>query len=216
MAGVCRVEFITCFLSQVCRSQCDSLRDHVSSLDLHCSSLASDLSRLQGLLSRSRRESASFFLACALLAGALKHTSCRLRMLSEQKKLLSRQLVEREALEEEVKRLADALGGEKDETEEEEERGRRAVRRWRRSVCVVLAVRRWCALAQKTAVLFRLERGGGSFSVCVCGELTTATQKGQDISSTGTVDPVGLIDELIRVRVWTDMHGNCLLTYELN
>lgn len=97
--------------------------------------------------------------------------------------------MEREALEEEVKRLADALGGERDDTKEEEERGRRAVRRqrWRRSVCVVLAVRRWCALAKKTTVLFRLDRGGGSLSVCVCGELTTATQKGQDKSSTGTV-----------------------------
>lgn len=176
------------FLPQVCRSQCDSLRDHVSSVDLHCSSLASDLSRRQALLSRSRRESASFFLACALLAGALKHTSCRVQMLSDQKNLLSRQLVEREALEGEVKRLADALGGDKEEMEDEEGRRRRAVRRrWRRSVCVVLAVRRWCALAKKTAVLFRLDRGGGGFSVSVWGELTMATQKGQDISSSGTV-----------------------------
>lgn len=176
-------------LSQASRSQCNSLREHISSLDLHCSSLTSDLSRLQGLLSRSRKESACFFLACALLAGALKHTCCRLQMLSEQKNLLSRQLVEREVLEEEVKRLADALGGDKDNAQEEEKRGKRAVRRWRRSVCVVFAVRRWCALAKKTAVLFRLERGSGgpSVCVCICGDSSTATQKENGIPSTGTV-----------------------------
>ncbi|XP_026224994.1 coiled-coil domain-containing protein 171 [Anabas testudineus] len=170
---------------QVCRSQCDSLRDHISSLDHHCSSLTSDLSQLQGLLSRSRKESASFFLACALLAGALKHTHFRLQMLSEQKNLLSRQLVEREVLEEEVKRLAEALGTEKNEAEEEEERRRRAARRWRRSVCVVLAARRWCALAKNTTVLFRLERSAGGPAVCVCGDATMATQKGQGKLRTG-------------------------------
>ncbi|XP_023270280.1 coiled-coil domain-containing protein 171 [Seriola lalandi dorsalis] len=106
---------------QVCRSQCDSLRDHVSSLELRCSSLTSDLSRLQGLLSRSRKESASLLSACALLAGAWEHTRRRLRWLCEQKTLLSRRLAERELLEEEVRRLADALGG-----EEEEGPGRRA------------------------------------------------------------------------------------------
>ncbi|XP_067379209.1 coiled-coil domain-containing protein 171-like isoform X1 [Channa argus] len=162
---------------QVCHSQCESLREHVSSLDLQCSSLTSDLSRLQGRLSRSRRESASFFLACALLAGALKHAHCRLQTLSEQKTLLSKQLALRRALEEEVRKLADALGG--DKKDEKEERGRRAVRRWRRGVCVVLAVRRWCALAKTTAVLFRLERSGSGPAVCVCGELATATQEGQ-------------------------------------
>ncbi|XP_039996621.1 coiled-coil domain-containing protein 171-like isoform X2 [Xiphias gladius] len=173
---------------QVCHSQCESFRDHISSLERHCSSLTSDLSRLQGLVSRSRKESASFLSACALLAGVLKHTHRRLQTLCEQKTLLSRRLAEREALEEEVRRLADALGGEEDEVEGEEERGRRAVRRWRRSVCVVLAVRRWCALAQKTTVLFRLERGGGSTAVCVCGESATATQKGQDILSADNDD----------------------------
>ncbi|XP_022622384.1 coiled-coil domain-containing protein 171, partial [Seriola dumerili] len=163
---------------QVCRSQCDSLRNHVSSLELRCSSLTSDLSRLHGLLSRSRKESASLLSACALLAGAWKHTRRRLRSLCEQKTLLSRRLAERELLEEEVRRLADALGG-----EEEEGPGRRAVRRWRRSVCAVLAARRWCTLAKKTTVLFRLEGGGGGSAVCVCGESATATRKGQYMSS---------------------------------
>ncbi|XP_042257973.1 coiled-coil domain-containing protein 171-like [Thunnus maccoyii] len=174
---------------QLCRSQCESLRDHVSSLERHRSSLTSDLSRLQSLLSRGRRESASFLSACALLAGALAHTHQRLQELCEQKRLLSRRLAEREELEEEVRRLAGALGGEEGgEEEEKEERGRRrrrAVRRWRRSVCVVLAVRRWRAFANKTAVLFRLERGDGgpAVCVCVCGNKATATQKGQDVRS---------------------------------
>lgn len=107
-------------------------------------------------------------------------------MLSEQKNLLSRQLVEREVLEEEVKRLAEALGSEKNEAEEEEERRRRAARRWRRSVCVVLAARRWCALAKNTTVLFRLERSAGGPAICVCGDATMATQKGQGKLRTGT------------------------------
>ncbi|XP_044040414.1 coiled-coil domain-containing protein 171-like [Siniperca chuatsi] len=162
---------------QVCRSQCDSLRDHASSLELHASSLTSDLSR-------SRGEAASFLAACALLAGALKHAHRRLQTLCEQKTLLSRRLAEREELEEEVRTLAGALGGE----EEEEERRRRAVRRWRRSVCVVLAVRRWRALAGQTTVLFRLEGGGGGPAVGVCGESATATRKGRDVASTDKDD----------------------------
>ncbi|XP_070711254.1 coiled-coil domain-containing protein 171 [Pempheris klunzingeri] len=165
---------------QVCRSQCASLRDHASSLELRCSSLTSALSRVRGLLSRSRRESASFLSACALLAGALTHTHRRLQMLSAQKTLLSRQLAEREVLEEEVRRLAGALGGDEEEEEEGRRRRRRAVRRWRRSVCVVLAVRRWSALANQTAVLFRVERRGSGLAVSVCGGSTTATRKGQD------------------------------------
>ncbi|KAK5618353.1 hypothetical protein CRENBAI_019425 [Crenichthys baileyi] len=158
---------------QLCRSQCDSHRDHASSLERRCSSLTSDLSRLQGLLSRSRRESSSFFLACALLAGALKHARSCVHALAEQKILLCRQLAERELLEQEVRRLADALGGEK----EEEEKRRRTMRRWRKSVCAVLALKRWMALSKKTMVLFRLERSGGSVAVCMCGDLRTATLK---------------------------------------
>ncbi|XP_030609939.1 coiled-coil domain-containing protein 171 isoform X2 [Archocentrus centrarchus] len=161
---------------QLCRSQCNSLRDHASSLEQRCSSLTSDLSQLRGLLSRSRKESSSFFLACALLGGALRHSQNCVRTLSEQKKLLSRQLAEREQLEEEVRRLVDALEGEKDE-EKERERMRRVVRRWRKSVCVVLAVGRWWSLARKTTVLFRLERGGGAPAVCVCGEEDAASQE---------------------------------------
>ncbi|XP_047242786.1 coiled-coil domain-containing protein 171-like [Girardinichthys multiradiatus] len=162
---------------QLCRSQCDSHRDHASSLERRCSSLTSDLSRLQGLLSRSRRESSSFFLACALLAGALKHARSCVHALSEQKILLCRQLAERELLEQEVRRLADALGGEKEEEEEEEEKRRRTMRRWRKSVCAVLALKRWMALSKKTMVLFRLERSGGSVAVCMWGDSRTATLK---------------------------------------
>ncbi|XP_013132632.2 coiled-coil domain-containing protein 171 isoform X2 [Oreochromis niloticus] len=168
---------------QVCRSQHDSLRDHASSLEQRCSSLTSDLSQLRGLLSRSRKESSSFFLACTLLGGALRHTHLRLCGLSEQKKFLCRRLAEREQLQEEVRRLVDALEGEKDEEKEEEkkrERTRRAVRRWRRIVCAVLAVRRWCSLARNTTVLFRLERGGGAPAICICGGVDTATQKTRD------------------------------------
>ncbi len=180
-----RLTVHTLSVFQACRSQCDTLRDRASSLELHSSSLTSDLSRLRGVLSRSRRESASFLSACALLAGALKHTHLRLQTLCEQKILLSRRLAEREALEQEVRRLAGALGSEEDEKEEEIRRKRRAVRRWRRSVCVVLAVRRLCALAKQTTVLFRLEVGGGWPAVCVSRESPTAAQKGQDAASAG-------------------------------
>nr|XP_024656620.1 coiled-coil domain-containing protein 171 isoform X2 [Maylandia zebra] len=176
---------------QVCRSQCDSLRDRTSSLEQRCSSLTSDLSQLRGLLSRSRKESSSFFLACALLGGALRHAHHRLCGLSEQKKFLCRQLAEREQLEEEVRRLVDALEGEKDQEKEEEkkrERTRRATKRWRRTVCAVLAVRRWCSLARNTTVLLRLERGGGAPAVCVCGGADTATQKARDTADKKLTD----------------------------
>ncbi|KAM3857465.1 coiled-coil domain-containing protein 171 [Diretmus argenteus] len=183
---------------QLCRSQRDSLQDHVSSLERHRSSLTSDLSRLQGLLTQSRGESASFLSACALLAGALTHTYRRTHTLSAQKTLLSRRLAEREALEEEVRRLASALGG-----EEEEEGGgsrRRAVMRWRRSVCVVLAVRRWCVLARRSTVLFRLEQGGGGQAVCVCvdGESATESRKGHDAPTTDKDDDEGRGEVCVR------------------
>ncbi|KAM4536511.1 uncharacterized protein ccdc171 [Odontesthes bonariensis] len=185
---------------QSCRSQCDSLQDHASSLECRCSSLTSDLSRLQGLLSRSRRESSSFFLASALLAGALRHAQLCVQALSQQKSLLCRWLAEKQLLEEEVRRLADALGGEKDPEEEEEGRGRRAARRrWRRSVCVVLAIKRWCALTRRTTVLFRLERGGGAVAVCVYGE-TTATQKGQEAQQQDDESPDGVCSRWLRSK----------------
>ncbi|XP_037541976.1 coiled-coil domain-containing protein 171 [Nematolebias whitei] len=158
---------------ELCHSQSDSHRERASSLERRCSSLTSDLARLQGLLSRSCQESSSFFSACGLLCGALKHAHRCLSALCEQKRLLSRQLKEKELLEEEVRRLAEAFRGE----EEEEGRGRRALRRWRRSVCAVLAMRRWCSLSRRTTVLFHVDRGGGR--ICVCGDSSTATQKGQ-------------------------------------
>ncbi|XP_072232835.1 coiled-coil domain-containing protein 171-like [Leuresthes tenuis] len=184
---------------QSCRSQCDSLQDHASSLERRCSSLTSDLSRLQSLLSRSRRESSSFFLACALLAGTLRHAQRCVQALSQQKSLLSRWLAEKQLLEEEVRRLADALGGEKD-TGEEEGGGRRAARRrWRRSVCVVLALKRWCALTRRTTVLFRLERGGSAAAVCVYGE-ATATQKGQEAQQLDEESPDGVCSRWLRSK----------------
>ncbi|XP_078020537.1 uncharacterized protein ccdc171 [Epinephelus lanceolatus] len=116
---------------QLCRSQCDSLRDHAASLELHSSSLTSDLSRLRSLLSRSRRESACFLSACALLAGTLTHTHRRLQTLCRQKTLLCRRLAEREVLEEEVRRLARALG---DKGADDGDEGRDGVcARWLRS-----------------------------------------------------------------------------------
>ncbi|XP_077962091.1 coiled-coil domain-containing protein 171 isoform X1 [Gasterosteus aculeatus] len=156
---------------QLYRSQCDSLRDRASSLERRVSSLTSDLSRGRG-------ESASFLAACALLGGALAHARRRLRALGQQKALLCRRLAEREVLEEEVRRLARALGGEEEDEEEEESRRRRwaAAGRWRRSVCAVLAARRWSALGQRSTVLFRLETGE-----CV----TMATGRSQEAERSG-------------------------------
>lgn len=151
----------------MCRSQCDA---RVSSLEHRCSSLTSDLSR-------SWRESLTLSAACGLLAGALRHARGCVRSLSEQKAVLGRRLAERERLELEVRKLADALGGERTEEEEEEERGRRARRRWRSGAGAVMAVNRWTALRKETEVVLRLERSGGS--VCVCAAPRTAAQKGQ-------------------------------------
>ncbi|KAM8898532.1 LOW QUALITY PROTEIN: uncharacterized protein ccdc171 [Spinachia spinachia] len=149
---------------QLCRSQCDSLRGRASSLEHRVSSLTS--------------ESASFLAACALLGGALAHARRRLLALRQQKALLCRRLAEREVLEEEVRRLAQALGGEEEEDEEGRRRSRRwaAAARWRRSVCAVLAARRWSALGQRSTVLFRLETGEG---------VTMATRKGQEAERSG-------------------------------
>ncbi|KAL6118213.1 ccdc171 [Pungitius sinensis] len=154
---------------QLCRSQCDSLRDRASSLERRVSSLSSDVSRGRG-------EAASFLAACALLGGALAHARRRLRALGQQKALLCRRLAEREELEEEVRRLAQALGGEEEEQEEGRRRRWAAAGRWRRSVCAVLAARRCSALGRRTAVLFRLETGE-----CV----TMATEKGREAERSG-------------------------------
>lgn len=164
----------------MCRSQCDAHRDRVSNLERRCSSLTSDLSR-------SRRESSSLSAACALLAGALRHARGCVRSLSEQKAVLDRRLAERERLELEVRKLADALGGERTEDEEQEERGRRARRRWRSGAGAVMAVNRWMALRKETEVVLRLERSGGS--VCVCAAPRTAALKGQ--FTLQAVDPLG-------------------------
>ncbi|XP_034020701.1 coiled-coil domain-containing protein 171 isoform X2 [Thalassophryne amazonica] len=168
---------------QSLRSQCDSLRDNVSSLERRRSLLTSGLSRLQSLLSQSRGESASLLSGCALLAGVLVHANRFTCALAEQKALLHRQLAEARELEEEVRRLAAALGGEKDE-EEEQKRVRR--RRWRKSVCVVLAVRRWSKMAKNTSVLFRLERGEDvpTVCMCVCGESPETIKRGRSSSWT--------------------------------
>ncbi|XP_041841917.1 coiled-coil domain-containing protein 171, partial [Melanotaenia boesemani] len=184
---------------QICRSQCDSLRDHASSLERRCSSLTSDLSRLQDLLFRSHRDSSSFLSACVLLGGALRHAHRCLSALSEQKSFLSARLVQRELLEEEVRRLTDALGGEKEE-EQGSGRRRRAVRRWRRSVCAVLAIKRWCMLSRKTDVLFRLERGGGAPAVGVCGPSPSATRKPEDAPQTDDEGPEGVCVRWLRSK----------------
>uniref|UniRef100_A0A3B3HSA5 Coiled-coil domain containing 171 n=1 Tax=Oryzias latipes TaxID=8090 RepID=A0A3B3HSA5_ORYLA len=155
---------------QLCRSRRDALQDHASSLEQRCCSLTSDLSRLQ-------QEASSSLLAVALLSGALRHAHRRLGALGEQKRLLCRRLLENEQLEQEVRRLAGALGG-----DEEEEGGEgRAVRRWRRSVCALLAVRRWSLLGRKTQVVFRVEGGGATVGVCAD---STASAKGQDCTET--------------------------------
>lgn len=119
---------------------------------------------------------ASFLAACALLGGALAHARRRLRALGQQKALLCRRLAEREVLEEEVRRLARALGGAEEEEEESRRRRWAAAGRWRRSVCAVLAARRWSALGQRSTVLFRLETGE-----CV----TMATGRSQEAERSG-------------------------------
>lgn len=55
-----------------------------------------------------------------------------------------------------------------------------ALRRWRRSVGVVLAVRRWSLMTTRSAVLLRLETGLG-----VCGGVATATDDEDDEGGKG-------------------------------
>ncbi|KAK5875440.1 hypothetical protein CesoFtcFv8_026524 [Champsocephalus esox] len=145
---------------QVCRSQLSSLRHHASSL-------TSDLSLLRG-------EASCFLWACVLLGGALTHTHLRLQQVCVQKRVVCRRLQEREGLEGEVRRLLGALGKEEEEEEEEGRKRKVAVRRWRKSVCVVMAVRRWRWISKHTAVVFRLQKGGGCSA--------TETQEGQPAS----------------------------------
>lgn len=148
-------------LTQACRSECASIRDRHSSLQQHLSLLTSNLCR-------RRREASSFLCATGLLAGALRHAHDCLSMLRQQKAHLSRWLAGKEVLEEEVRRLATALGG-----EEAEGGRRRALRRWRRVVWVLLAAYRWRELTRQTTVLFQVEVGRGGATVGVCGGLLT-------------------------------------------
>ncbi|XP_056156773.1 coiled-coil domain-containing protein 171-like [Lampris incognitus] len=168
-------------------SQLHSKTERLSSVERDHSVLSSNLSKLRGLLSHSRKESASLRLACVLLAGALTHTCGRVRTLSQQKSLLSKRLAEREALEGEVRRLALALG---EEAEEKGGRGgqERGRRRWRRGVCAVLALRRMCVLARHSSVLFRLDTHAQVVSVCVCGEPATAAEEGHMAPTTDKKD----------------------------
>ncbi|KAM8881556.1 coiled-coil domain-containing protein 171 [Synchiropus picturatus] len=154
------------------RSQCDSLNHHIASQ-------TSDLTQAQDLLSKSRRESDSFLLACALFTGMLTHTLLRLQTLCKQKSYLMCRLEERERLAQEVRKLASAL------EEEEEDRGpKRALRlrQWRRVVFVVLAVKRWCGITQMTPVIFRLKRRiHPSLYVCIGSQFDCAEQKKGDV-----------------------------------
>ncbi|XP_061619906.1 coiled-coil domain-containing protein 171-like isoform X3 [Phyllopteryx taeniolatus] len=137
---------------------------------------ARTVTQLRDLLSLSRRKSASFLSACALLAGTTAHAQRRLRSLAEQKHLLASRSAAREDLEEELRRLADALGG--DEGGRSEGGGRSpARRRWGKYVCVVSALRRWRAVGRRSTELFRLETGGAGVVVCVA----TATLMGEDV-----------------------------------
>ncbi|XP_061768947.1 coiled-coil domain-containing protein 171-like isoform X2 [Nerophis ophidion] len=154
---------------QVNHCECRSLRDRVSSL-------TSDLSRLHDFLLRSRKKSSSFMSACALLAGATVNAELRVRSLCEQKRLLVARFAAREELEQELRRLAGALGGDEDERGGH---GRRARRRWRKYACVLSALRRLRAFAKRSTVLFRVERGSGRPAVYVA----TATLMGQDGSN---------------------------------
>ncbi|XP_061922911.1 coiled-coil domain-containing protein 171-like isoform X4 [Entelurus aequoreus] len=154
---------------QVNHCECRSLRDRVSSLTF-------DLSRLHDFLSRSRKKSSSFLSACALLAGAAVNAELRVRNLCEQKRLLAARFAAREELEQELRRLAGALGGDEDEGGGQR---RRARRRWRKYACVLSAVRRLRAFAKRSTVLFRVERGSGRPAVYVA----MATLMGQDGSN---------------------------------
>ncbi|XP_028298218.1 coiled-coil domain-containing protein 171 isoform X2 [Gouania willdenowi] len=151
-------------LLRVCeqRSVCVERLEHshkcvVSQLKLsrsQCDSLTSDLSE-------SRGEAASFLAACALLAGALRHAHRRLLRLCHMKTLLWWRLQEGVELEQEVRRLADALGGGLPEP------GRAVARtRWRRSLWAVLAVTRWQLLVKNNHVVFWFDGVGGAMGVC--------------------------------------------------
>ncbi|XP_077400336.1 uncharacterized protein ccdc171 isoform X2 [Vanacampus margaritifer] len=132
------------------------------------------VTQLRDLLSLSRRKSESFLSACALLAGTMAHSQRRLSSLAEQNHLLASRLAAREELEEELRRLADALAGDGGERTPE---GTRARTRWRKYVCVVSALRWWRAVGRRSMELFRLEMRNAGPVVCVA----TATLMGEDV-----------------------------------
>uniref|UniRef100_A0A672ZCN8 Coiled-coil domain containing 171 n=1 Tax=Sphaeramia orbicularis TaxID=375764 RepID=A0A672ZCN8_9TELE len=58
------------------------------------------------------------------------------------------------------------------------------MRRWRRTLCVLSALRTWRILGKNTCVMFQLELGGGpAVGLSVCGE-STAAQEGQNTQRT--------------------------------
>lgn len=138
------------------------------------SSLQRRLTSLTSSRRRRRREATSFLCATGLLAGALRHAHHCLNMLRHQKEQLSRQLAEKEVLEEEVRRLAAALGGQEDEGG-----GRRALRRWRTVVWALLALHRWRELTRRPTALFQVEVGRGGATVGICGGWTPEARRGQ-------------------------------------
>ncbi|XP_019711546.1 coiled-coil domain-containing protein 171 isoform X1 [Hippocampus comes] len=133
------------------------------------------VAQLRDLLLRSRRKSASFLSACALLAGTMAHAQRRLSRLAEEKHILGSRLAAREELEEELRRLACALGGDGGERKTQ---GSSARRRWRKYMCVVSALRWWRAIGRRSMELFRLEMGQAGPVVCVA---SSTLMGGEDV-----------------------------------
>lgn len=189
---------------QTCRLKCDALHDHASSLDRRNSSLTSDLARLEGLHSKSQREACSYTAACSLLAGALRHALHRSRLLSEQKRLLLARLDEKEALEEELRRLATALGDEEEEAGTSRRR-ETVVRLWRRSVWVVRVISRWRSLGRQTLVLFHVEMGGAGPAVGVCGGGAQSAQLHKSSGVQSLPPKAALLPVSVRTMIPTQM-----------
>ncbi|XP_077444938.1 uncharacterized protein ccdc171 isoform X2 [Stigmatopora argus] len=121
----------------------------------------------KGLLSRSRRKSAAFLWACSLLLGATAHDRRRLSALAEQKRLLARRLAAAEEPAEELRRLADALAGDRDAPPAAGSAGV-VGGRWKKYACAVAALSRWRALGRRSAAL--LWPGARSQSAEACAE----------------------------------------------
>ncbi|XP_059891722.1 coiled-coil domain-containing protein 171-like isoform X1 [Gadus macrocephalus] len=157
---------------------CISLQQRLSCSQLQCSSLTSDLGEVQAVLEGERRAGAGLLAACALLAGVLLECRRRCVSLRLQKEVLLRRRPREEArdqLEEEVGRLASALGGEEEE-EGGAERGRgRGLRRWRVCTCALLALNRMRVCAAAARVCVRLDGGPGALCVRLPPRLATPT-----------------------------------------